>query len=176
MHLAVVALSADALRSYRVLCEISQQYLSTGKVVSLSNHCSNQHLYAYQFYLDSEDFRKQKAWLTPGSHIWTLQMFWEHPDVTERCSLWHLLCDQRDSFKQKVYQSLPQSLCSSQTRHSSALCQHLPSRFWNVLLVFRNHIILFRKKLFAFWLCFAARSKTRQRSQPWLPSDCSWNA
>lgn len=90
-------------------------------------------------------------------------MFWEHPDVTERCSLWHLLCDQRDSFKQNVYQSLPQSLCSSLTRHSSALCQHLPNRFWNVLFIFRNHIILFRKNCLPFG--FALQLGTKPDSE-----------
>lgn len=127
-------------------CMRCQQSVSTGQVVSLWNHRSNQHLCACQFYLHSEDFRKQKAWLTSGSHIWTLHMVWEHPGVAERCSLWCFLCDQRESFKQKVYQptTLSQSLCSSRTRCWS---QHLLNGFWIVILISRNCIKLFRKTI-----------------------------
>lgn len=98
-----------------VLCDTCQQS-SAGKVVSWSDYCFIQHLCACQFYLINEDCKKQKTRLTSGSHLWILQVVWEHAARADRCFLWCLPCVQRESFRWKFYQSL----CSWQTKCSSA--------------------------------------------------------
>lgn len=114
-HLVVVG-GVQLNWSIPTLCDIHQQSFSTGKIVSWSNYCFIQHLCACQFYLNDEDFKKQKAWLTSGSHLCILQVAWEHTDMAERCFLWCLSCVQGESFKWKCYQSQ----CSLQTKCLSA--------------------------------------------------------